>query len=164
MPPTSDQDEHSIHDAEAARDTPDSGLHLVLSVEWVTPSIARDRLRHWLRAHRWAPASVDELVLAISEAVSNSIEHGYRVSPDPAEELVAHPSVIELDGKIVADNDGRRAEFTITDSGRWMRPSRDRGSRGHGLTIIRACAEEVSIEGGETGTTVFLRSRPVPFL
>lgn len=162
MPPTSEQDEHSIHGAEAARDTPDSRLHLVLSVEWVSPSIARDRVRRWLRSHGWSPAHVDELVLAVSEAVSNSIEHGYLVAPDEADNLAVHPSVIELDATIVQEHDGRRAEFTITDTGRWMRPARDRGSRGHGLTIIRACAEEVKIEGGETGTTVFLRSRPVP--
>jgi anti-sigma regulatory factor (Ser/Thr protein kinase) len=162
VPPTSEQDEHSIHDAKEARDTPDSRLHLVLSVEWVSPSIARDRFRRWLRSHGWSPANVDELVLAVSEAVSNSIEHGYRVPPDQADNPVAHPSLIELDAKMSHEHDGRRVELTVTDSGRWMRPARERGSRGHGLTIIRACAEEVTINGGETGTTVSLRSRPVP--
>jgi serine/threonine-protein kinase RsbW len=163
VPSTSEQDEHPVGDTETENAAPDAAWRLVLSgAEWVSPSIARDGVRRWLRAHRWSPEQIDELVLAISEAVSNSIEHGYGVLPDQAGEPAAHPEVVELDGCVVPGEDGRRVEFTISDGGRWRSPATVKGSRGHGLTIIRACAEEVRVEGGESGTTVFLRSRPSP--
>ncbi|HKS44065.1 MAG TPA: ATP-binding protein [Amycolatopsis sp.] len=163
MPPTSEQqDEHPAHSAQAPDDGPATTLHLLLPVEWVSPSIARDRVRHWLRAHECSPAHVDELVLAVSEAVSNSIEHGYGVAPESAEQLTDPPGVIEFDAEVVTGDDGRRVEFTIADKGRWLDPSPVKGCRGHGLTIIRACADEVRIDGGAGGTVLFLRSRPIP--
>ncbi|HET6505019.1 MAG TPA: ATP-binding protein [Amycolatopsis sp.] len=162
MPPTSEQDEHPAGDTETASAAPDPPLRLALSAQWVSPSIARDAVRRWLRAHRWSPEGIDELVLAISEAVTNSIEHGYGVLPDRAGEPAGHPGIVELAGRVVPAADGRRAEFTISDQGRWLNPAGVPGGRGHGLTIIRACAEEVRVSGGASGTTVFLRSRPGP--
>jgi anti-sigma regulatory factor (Ser/Thr protein kinase) len=140
----------------------------VLAAEWVAPSIARDRVRQWLTAHRWSPAHLDDLVLAISEAVSNSVEHGYGlpVNDIPTRSAVAAPSsTIELRGHVTTSSDGaRRVEFTIRDHGQWMPPGARCYSRGHGLTIMRACTDEVIIDHSSGGTTVVLRSRPLPRL
>jgi anti-sigma regulatory factor (Ser/Thr protein kinase) len=139
-------------------------VECVLTAEWVAPSIARDRIRRWLSAHRWSPAELQDLVLAVSEAVSNSVEHGYRISPEEAAERPLVPrGTIELHGELVSDSDGTRTvEFTIRDHGRWAIPAEARGSRGHGMTIMRACAAEVSIDQTPAGTTVVLRSWPLP--
>lgn len=168
MSPPSDQDSRP-RNADAAR--PDTSAELpavtvgvVLPAEWVAPSIARDRIRPWLAAHQWSPAHLEDLVLAISEAVSNCVEHGYGMSADgTATALSPTPGTIEVTGRVLTDPDGRRrAEFTIRDQGRWLPPAAVRGNRGHGMAIMRACADEVTVESTAGGTTVVLRSRPLP--
>lgn len=135
-------------------------LDLVLAADWISPSVARDRMRSWLRANRWSPAHTDDLVLAVNEAVSNSIEHGYRVGADdpPSQETV------EVHGRIVRGRDGsRHMELVVRDTGRWQPPSEDGPTtRGQGIRLMRACVEHLTIDGDENGTTVILHSRPVP--
>jgi anti-sigma regulatory factor (Ser/Thr protein kinase) len=55
--------------------------------------------------------------------------------------------------------------MTITDSGSWGRhhPAAPApAARGHGLTIMRGCTEEMHIQHSEAGTTIILISRSVP--
>jgi anti-sigma regulatory factor (Ser/Thr protein kinase) len=120
-----------------------------------------------LTAHRWSRAHRDDLVLAVSEAVSNSVEHGYGVSAgDSTSRALTLPSgTIEVHGQVVTNPDGvRRAELTIRDHGHWLPPALLCGRRGHGMTIMRACADKVVIDHTPDGTTVMLRSRPLPRL
>lgn len=135
-------------------------LDLVLAADWISPSVARDQVRTWLRAHRWSPAQTDDLVLAVNEAVSNSIEHGYQVGPDdpPSGETV------EIRGRIVRAGDGsRHAELTVRDTGTWLPPNEHTPTtRGQGIRLMRACVEHLTIDGAPDGTTVTLHSRPVP--
>jgi serine/threonine-protein kinase RsbW len=183
MPPASDHDERPLGDlggAGSTRPEPVGGpmppvaatLVLVLPAVWVTPSVARDRLRAWLEAHRWSRAHIEELVIAVSEAVSNSIEHGYLVSPEhvpgpdeeqePAGELGAGP-VVELHGVVTTDRAGsRRIELTVRDHGSWIARGTPSRGRGQGLVMMRACTDDLVIDGTPTGTTVLLRSRPLP--
>jgi serine/threonine-protein kinase RsbW len=53
-----------------------------LTADWGAPSIPRDRIRACLRAYRWLSAHIDDLVLAIDNAVTHSIEHGYGMDTD----------------------------------------------------------------------------------
>jgi serine/threonine-protein kinase RsbW len=162
VPPPPDQDEQPTRRGsaghEAIRDAPASSLRFVLGADFSASSVARDRVEQWLRTHKWPTAQIDELVLAVSEAVSNSVEHGYGVSRD----MVDHVGAVFVQSAIITEPDGfRRAEFTVRDTGSW----RDRaggGRRGHGLLIMRSCTDELIIDGSPTGTTVVLRSRPVP--
>lgn len=164
MPPTSDQDQHPPRRGQAqpkptSAPAPET-LDLVLNAEWVAPSIVRTRVREWLAAHQWPTAAVDELVLAISEAVSNSIEHGYCIRADSVERST---EVVEVHSRMDADADGfRHAVFTIRDYGAWRKPTDRRTTRGHGMLIMRTCADEVLVDYSESGTSVLLRSRPVP--
>lgn len=161
MPPPSDQDERPVRRARPAPPdrTAGDGLDLVLSAGWVAPSIARERVEGWLRAHRWPPAQVDELVLAVSEAVSNSVEHGYRVPMDAVE----HPDTVQLRITLGTAADGyRTVEFVVTDQGTWREPATGRSTRGHGMLIMRSCTDDLTVHGSAEGTTVVLRSRPVP--
>jgi serine/threonine-protein kinase RsbW len=164
VPPTSDQDKHPPRRGQA-RPAPtgvpaSKTLDLALNAEWVAPSLVRTRARNWLLAHRWPAANIDELVLAISEAVSNSIEHGYGIRADSLEHTT---EMVEVHGHIAADADGfRQAEFTIRDYGAWRVPTGRRTTRGHGMLIMRTCADEVLVDFSDAGTSVILKSRPVP--
>lgn len=135
-------------------------LDLVLAADWISPSVARDQVRTWLRANRWSPAHTDDLVLAVNEAISNSIEHGYQISPQapPGEEMV------EIRGAITRAPDcTRRVELTVRDRGTWQPPEDDpHSTRGQGIRLMRACVEHMTIDSGGEGTTVILHSRPVP--
>ena len=169
MAPPSNQDNRPWRPDAAAADIPATlpaaTMEAVLPADWVAPSIARDRVRLWLTAHRWSPAHRQDLVLAISEAVSNSVEHGYGVCAGNAiSAALATPSdTIELYGQVITNRDGvRRAEFTIRDYGCWTPPTVLVDKRGHGMTLMRACADEVIIDHTADGTTVVLRSRPLP--
>ncbi|MBB4910124.1 ATP-binding protein [Actinophytocola algeriensis] len=129
-------------------------LDLVLAADWVSPSIARDKVRRWLRANGWTPPQMDDIVLAINEAVSNSIEHGYGIgAEDPA-----GAGTVELRGEI-ADH---HVTFTVRDKGVWRPPVDDpKSTRGQGLRLMRACVDQVTIDATDEGTTVVLRGRPL---
>jgi serine/threonine-protein kinase RsbW len=135
-------------------------LDVVLSADWISPSVARDRVRAWLRANRWSPAHTDDLVLAVNEAVSNSIEHGYLVGPDDP----PTSSIVRVQGVIRRARDGsRRAELVIRDHGRWRPPTEDdHSTRGQGIRLMRACVEHLTVDGDAEGTVVTMHSLPVP--
>jgi serine/threonine-protein kinase RsbW len=135
-------------------------LALVLAADWISPSVARDRVRRWLRANRWSPAHIDDLVLAVNEAISNSIEHGYLIGPDTP----MNGETVELRGSITRGPDGsRRVQFTVRDRGVWLPPAEDADStRGQGIRLMRACVEHLTVEQTADGTTVVMHSRPVP--
>lgn len=162
MAPPSEQDEHPLGSAaERQRHARPAAttLELVLSAEWVAPSIVRQRVESWLRALRWPPAQIDELVLAVSEAVSNSVEHGYLVPPD----VVDHPGIVSVRGRLVVEEDGyRHAELTVRDMGSWREPLPGASTRGHGMLIMRTCTDRFTIDHSSAGTTVVLIGRPTP--
>lgn len=167
MSPPSDQDKRPREADTAPIEAPPSAtIELVLPAEWVAPSIARDRVRSWLTAHRWSPTHQDDLVLAVSEAISNSVEHGYGIdAEDPAADdaLTGAAGTIELHGRVTTERDGsRHVEFVVRDQGRWLQPAMLPGNRGHGMTLMRACTDQVTIDYTPQGTTVVLRSRRLP--
>lgn len=156
MPPSSERQLGNEPTRAAVAQT----LDLVLTADWISPSVARDRVRNWLRANRWSPSHVDDLVLAVNEAVSNSIEHGYLVDPEAAP--VA--GTVEVHGAIHTAADGtRHVELTVRDEGTWLPPTDDPNSnRGQGIRLMRACVEHLTVDGTDDGTTVVLQSRPIP--
>jgi hypothetical protein len=162
VPPSYEQDNSRLGQDAAP------GFDLVLAADWITPAIARDHVRFWLRTHHWSPSHTDDLVLAVNEAVSNSIEHGYGLIPEldtPAPPALPenHQPTVEVRARLDTDSDGtRRVEFTIRDRGRWLVPTSDTTTRGHGVRIMRACVENLRIDHGPAGTTVVLHSRPMP--
>ncbi|MFC4859336.1 ATP-binding protein [Actinophytocola glycyrrhizae] len=130
-------------------------LDLVLTADWVSPSVARDKVRTWLKANGWAGPRLDDLVLAINEAVSNSIEHGYGIGADDP----TGSGLVELRGEI----SGRHVTFTVRDHGVWRPPADDpKSTRGQGIRLMRACADQVTVDVTDEGTTVVLRSGQAP--
>ncbi|SMC73476.1 ATP-binding protein [Kibdelosporangium aridum] len=141
--------------------SPATGLSFALAAGWTAPATARNKIREWLEAHEWPAAHVDDLVLSISEAVSNSVEHGYGVAVDGA--LPDPPGLIEVEGAIVQEPGGyRRVVLRIIDHGRWKKPDTGPTNRRQGLRIMRACTEEMTVAHTADGTTVVLRSWPIP--
>jgi anti-sigma regulatory factor (Ser/Thr protein kinase) len=56
-------------------------LRLALPADPITSSVTRQRVREWLAAWSWPADQLDDIVLAVSEAVSNAIEHAYVHQP-----------------------------------------------------------------------------------
>ncbi|MFC3965535.1 ATP-binding protein [Nocardia jiangsuensis] len=108
----------------------------------------RHALRDWLAENTADPDRAYDLLLAASEACTNSVEHGHRE-----------------DGRVItlrAEVDGRKVCITITDGGTWHPADEDADShRGRGLMLIRALVPDTRVIVGDAGTVVEL-SAPLP--
>ncbi|MBV9311383.1 MAG: SpoIIE family protein phosphatase [Solirubrobacterales bacterium] len=102
----------------------------------------RQDLREWLASAGFATHS-NEIVLSVSEACSNSIEHAY--------DFDSH-GMIDLRAQI----DGSRLTLTVVDSGSWKIPDPTATNRGRGLRLIGELMDDYSIETGNQ-TTISLR-------
>ncbi len=103
----------------------------------------------WLRALGVDAADAEDLVLALSEACTNSIKHAYGPGG----------GVVEVDAQM----HGELVEVEVRDFGHW-RPKRGVGG-GLGLGIMEASIGELRIERREDGTSVRMRKvtrREVP--
>jgi serine/threonine-protein kinase RsbW len=133
--------------------TAERHLFLALPAALTAAAEVRTLLAAWLTTHGWPEAAQDDLVLAVNEAVSNAVEHGYGVRPGNA----TGPGIVEVAGEVLADG---RVEFSVRDRGGWRTPSELRSHRRHGILIMKACVAECVIDGTPDGTTVVLRSHP----
>ncbi|OJF10485.1 SpoIIE family protein phosphatase [Couchioplanes caeruleus] len=107
-------------------------------------SVLRRRLEDFLTGNEVPQSDIFDLMVAVSEAAANAIEHPV----DPAEPVIAI--------RVSLDEDAVTA--TVHDTGRW-RPATGPSFRGRGLALIGALAE-LSVIRSEAGTTVTLR-RPL---
>ena len=123
---------------------PAEGVHLRIDAEPRTLSRVRRSLHRWLSVNGVPRPISEEIVLASTEAVTNSIRHAY----GPGDGWV----------EIQARLDDGHVDVEVRDGGKW-RPLRG-GDGGRGLGMIHACMPEVTIERGGSGTTVRMR-RPV---
>jgi len=102
----------------------------------------RADLRAWLVSHDVEPETRDAVLLACSEAVANSIEHGYRDDPFGTIDVVA---------TVTED----AVEVKVTDHGTWRGAVTD-VARGRGLQLIRESMDQVLFDRSG-GTTVTMR-------
>ncbi|MEU4426210.1 SpoIIE family protein phosphatase [Actinoplanes sp. NPDC024001] len=107
-------------------------------------TVLRRRLEDFLAAHGVAEADAFDLVVAVSEAAANAIEHPL----EPAEPVITVEASLSDDAVVV----------TVRDTGGW-RPATDAGFRGRGLALIGALTE-LSVHRSPEGTAVTLR-RPL---
>lgn len=115
-----EDDEQSSGSPRAVTHVHDLVLCAVLTASWSTCSLVRDKLAAWLRAHHWPPKELDDVVLAVSEAASNAVEHGYRI---PRNGLGASNQTVRLMARIqTTTEDGRYLDISIKDRGRWRTP------------------------------------------
>ncbi|MGY4712640.1 SpoIIE family protein phosphatase [Mycolicibacterium sp. CBM1] len=107
---------------------------------------ARAALREWLNAAGIDHEQAQDVLVAAGEAVTNSIEHGYR----------------QIDGGSItlrASSEVDLLHLTITDAGSWKPKETGYTHRGRGIQIMQALMEDVSIVPDSTGTTVRLSTR-----
>ncbi len=109
----------------------------------------RVRFQQWLQALGVRSAVVEDLTLAVYEALANAVEHAY--DPDHL-----HP-VMHLQARI----ERTQLLITVTDHGRWRTPG-EPGYRGRGLAIMRSLTTEVDLRPSTHGTTVHLRAALPP--
>lgn len=118
-------------------------LEMRLQAEPRELSRLRRSLRVWLESANLPEQDAYDVLLAVSEAVGNAIEHAY----DPSGGFVHVIGVIRA-------ND---IEVVVRDEGRWRAP---RGSnRGRGRTLMQALTDESALETGTDGTVVRLRKK-----
>ena len=125
-------------------------LHERLAADPARLARVRRTVTAWTSAAGLPPETVDDLQLALGEALANAVEHAY---PEPGhsgqcEYSLAH----EPDGSIRA---------RVRDSGTWRPAPADRGFRGRGIELIGALATDVTIGPAEGGGTE-VRFRVVP--
>jgi anti-sigma regulatory factor (Ser/Thr protein kinase) len=140
----------------ASPSAPRRPLRLALPADPITPSVARHRVRDWLAAWAWPADQLDDIVLAVSEAVGNAVEHAYLDQP---------PGIVEVRGGTEATIDGqRRVTVIVRDHGRWRPAPADHENRRRGIPLMQACMDTVTIgrpDDDQVGTWVVLRSNAV---
>lgn len=105
----------------------------------------RHRLRGWLTAQHLPAELVDDILLAVNEAITNVVDHAYsdqRATGQPAPVAL---SVRRTDASVVV---------AVADHGTWRTPPSDPGNRGHGLHLIHALARDTRIDTHVGGTTI----------
>jgi anti-sigma regulatory factor (Ser/Thr protein kinase) len=115
-------------------------------------SAVRRDFRDWL-AELADPESVDDLTLAVYEALANVVDHAYASAVAGGEMRLWAAVSPPLAG-------GRDLVVTVSDDGSWRRAQRS-GWRGRGLPLMHTLAH-ASVISGATGTTVQLRRRVAP--
>ena len=109
------------------------------------PGVARRTVKEFLRARDADPARLSDVLLAVSEVVTNCVVHGYRG---------------RTGGKVAleARHTGDRLVLSVADQGTGMRPRLDSPGLGLGLPLVGTVADRVDIKATEGGGTVISMS------
>ena len=118
-----------------------TSLHLSLPAEAESVSEARHAIASFAADHG---ASSDDVALAVSEAVSNSVIHGFR-GRDPGLVVV---SVQPLDDSLAV---------SVSDDGVGVMPNPDSPGLGLGLALIGSISDKVELSRNGRGTTILMR-------
>jgi anti-sigma regulatory factor (Ser/Thr protein kinase) len=103
----------------------------------------RRELSAWLEPIGLSAARAADIVLAVNEACTNSVEHAYRGVDSGALRVEAS----YVNEKIV---------IAVADSGVWHAPLDGPTTRGRGLLIMRAVSDQVDLMTSSSGTTVHI--------
>ena len=120
---------------------PPRPLHLIVRADPTRLAGMRRRLQRWLTSAAVPPAVMGQVVVSVSEACANAIEHAY--ASDCAREV-----------EVTARLDDRRIEIVIADTSTWKPSQAGRSDRGRGLTMMRAFMDEVHVDPSPSGSTV----------
>lgn len=106
----------------------------------------RTALRNWFRPGQVDPSMLDKLDQITTELCENSIDHAY---PDQVGPLTV-AATLDPAGLVT---------ITVTDQGRWRPPPRLHEGRGLGLALTQQFADQLTVDGKDTGTTVTVTTR-----
>jgi serine/threonine-protein kinase RsbW len=102
-------------------------------------------MRAWLERNGVSEDVERGVVLAVSEAAANAVEHGYGCNGTG---LVS----------VTARHEDEGLDITVRDEGEWREPRNDT-DRGRGLAIIRAIVDEMWIGRTNGATVMHMRTR-----
>jgi anti-sigma regulatory factor (Ser/Thr protein kinase) len=120
---------------------------VVLAATPISVTRSRRELARWLQTLALDPDQIDEILLAVNEAVTNAIEHGSRC--DESKRVSIRASVRD-----------RAVTATVKDTGRWIpvdHGAAARNHRGRGLILILELADDVDIVRSAEGTQITMR-------
>ena len=120
---------------------PADRISLSLAAESRSLATLRRVLGRWLKAAGAGETEIYETLVAVGEACANAIAHAYPAG--------------DASFEVEASRLGPALEVTVRDFGRW-RAARGEERR-RGLTLMEQLMEHVTIDKGDTGTTVVLR-------
>ncbi|MFI1912955.1 ATP-binding protein [Nocardia sp. NPDC020380] len=132
---------HSVH-SESTETT--ARIRLSYAAEASALAPIRRSLRNWLSHSAIGHEDTCDLVLAVTEACTNSIEHAYS----------AEAGTLQVEGELLDDH----VWIAVTDDGRWRPAVQDAEAlRGRGIGIIRTLIPDSIISTSAAGTTVEMR-------
>jgi serine/threonine-protein kinase RsbW len=105
--------------------------------------VARAEVTGWARQVGFPADDVQDVVLAVDEAVTNSVEHAY-------------PGVAGTLTLFAARFNPGAVRIVISDHGHWRAPPVDPGFRGRGLRMMESLAQVFRLAHTPHGTTVLL--------
>lgn len=125
-------------------------LTLVGAADAVTAAQWRGALRRWLQHVVRAPEITrDDVILGVSEALANCVEHAYR----------AHHEVGTMRLQASYDADVESIRVCVSDRGSWQRPSMRKPHDPHasrGIRLMHTLADHCTINARPNGTSVYL--------
>ena len=107
---------------------------------------ARHRLTAWLSGATVPQALAADIVLAVNEACTNSVEHAY--------ERGERGRI-----RVEAEIGGPEIHVRVADSGLWKQPPSAPDTRGRGLPLIKALSDQGVLDGTPEGTTIEMSFR-----
>ena len=115
-------------------------LRITLPARQESLSLLRHVVRGFRDAYEIAPATMDDIVLAVSEAATNVVVHAYGTRMGTLT-LVAR----------VEDDD---LHVLVRDHGHGIAPPADTPKPGHGLALMEHVATSLEVVGSPAGTDV----------
>ena len=124
------------------------------STTWTVPASpesvprVRESVADFARERGVPESRVDDVRLAVSEAVTNAVVHAFRERAEPGTVVVS-----------VTVDDGEWIEVRVADDGGGMAPRDDSPGTGLGLPLIHRLADRVDhlIPAGGSGTELLMR-------
>jgi serine/threonine-protein kinase RsbW len=118
-----------------------ASLRRSLPADPSAPSAARKAVTDFLRGYGADPGTLSDVLLAVSEVVTNCVVHAYRGKPGGKVDLEARRT-------------GHRLLLSVADEGTGMAPRLDSPGLGLGLPLVGRVAERVDITAQDGGGTM----------
>ena len=104
------------------------------------PAFARRAVREFLNGHGADPRALADVMLALSEIVTNAVVHGYRGAAGEV--------------RVAAEHSHDELLLSVADHGRGMSPRHDSPGLGLGLPLVGRIAKRVDITAEAGGGTL----------
>lgn len=124
-------------------------LRLERDVVATTARSVRAAVRDWAAAAGLVADTVEALVLAVDEAVTNVVDHAYTHTAPGGGTTLSRVVVTAASRPC-----GGGVAVSVVDDGTWRPPPHDPGHRGRGIQVIGGLAQRSTVSPSEGGTTV----------